>query len=133
MSSVIWAGAVPRLVVNGQTLEAPEYELTDTMAISFLAPAILAGAVAAAIGLAPAAAAEPKDSPTDPVASAESTQRGPNAAKVKPRPAPNSATTDYSSSQIPQGWRNDALWAKPGTPGSNPFGSGKRPPVIALD
>ncbi|MEI6251543.1 MAG: hypothetical protein WCP30_01920 [Mycobacteriaceae bacterium] len=103
------------------------------MAISLLAPAVLAGAVAAAIVLAPMASADSKDSATDPVAGAESTQRGPNAAKVKPRSVPNNATSDYSSSQIPQGWRNDALWARPGTPGSNPFGAGKRPPVIALD
>jgi len=103
------------------------------MAISLLAPAILAGAVAAAIGLAPAASADSRDSAIDPVAGAESTKRGPNAAKVKPRQAPNTATTDYTSSQIPQGWRNDALWARPGTPGSSPFGSGGRPPVVALD
>jgi hypothetical protein len=108
------------------------------MAISLLTPAVLAGAIAAAIALAPVAGAEPGDSATGDSATgssenAASAQRGPNAAKVSPRPGPNSATTDYSSSQIPQGWRNDALWARPGTPGSNPFGSGKRPPVIALD
>jgi len=104
------------------------------MAISLLASALLAGTVAAAIGLAPAATADSRDSITDSVAGAESIQRGPNAAKVKPpRSIPNSATSDYSSSQIPQGWRNDALWARPGTPGSNPFGSGNRPPVVALD
>ena len=103
------------------------------MATLFLAPTLLAGAVAAAIGLAPAAAADRTDSPTDSAASAESPQRGPNKAAPKPRSAPNTATTDFSTSQIPQGWRNDALWARPGTPGSNPFGTGKRPPVIALD
>jgi hypothetical protein len=99
------------------------------MAISLLTTAVLAGAVAAAIGLAPAAGAEP-GAVTDSVAGAESTQRGPNAAKVKPRSVPNNTTSDYSSSQIPQGWRNDALWARPG---SNPFGTGTRPPVVALD
>lgn len=103
------------------------------MPISLLTPAAIAGAIAAAIALAPLAGADTKEPAADSAAGSASTQRGPDAAKVKPRPAPNSATSDYSSSQIPQGWRNDALWARPGTPGSNPFGSGKRPPVIALD
>ena len=104
------------------------------MAISLLAPALLAGTVAAVIGLAPVATADSSDSMTDAVASAESIQRGPNATKAKPpRSISGSATTDYSSSQIPQGWRNDAQWARPGAPGSTPFGSGPRPPVVALD
>ena len=102
------------------------------MAISFLAPAILAGALAGAIAMAPVAAADSRGAGPDASASSESVKRGPNAVKPKPRPAPNSATTDFNSSKIPQGWRNDALWARPGA--SNPFGAtGKRPPVIALD
>lgn len=100
------------------------------MTMSFLAPALLAGAVAAAIGLAPSAGAD-DDATTDSVASAESPNRGPNA--VKPRPAQNNATSDYNSSKVPQGWRNDALWARPGNPGTNPFGTGPRPPMVALD
>jgi len=103
------------------------------MAISLMAHAVLASAIAAAIATAPVAGADLGDSATGSSEDAVVTDRGPNAAKPNPRPAPNSATTDYGSSQIPQGWRNDALWARPGTPGSNPFGSGTRPPVIALD
>ena len=103
------------------------------MAISLLASALMAGAVAAAIAAAPLAGADVPDSAQGSAAT-EAGQRGPNAAAVKPpRSVPNNATSDYSSSQIPQGWRNDALWAKPGAPGSNQFGTAKRPPVIALD
>jgi uncharacterized membrane protein len=103
------------------------------MAISLLTRAVLAGAVATAIGTAPVAAADLGDSPAGTSDGVAVTQRGPNAAKPNSRTAPNTATTDYGSSQIPQGWRNDALWARPGTPGSTPFGSGARPPVVALD
>lgn len=96
------------------------------MAISLLAPAILTVAFAAAIALSPVAGA---DSPeTEP-----SGGRGSNAAQVKPRPAPNAGTTDYSSPDVPQGWRNDAVWADPSNPGSPFANSKKRPPVIALD
>ncbi len=104
------------------------------MALSFIAPALIAGAFAAVgIALAPIAAAEDD---VDTVASAESAdaaKRGPNKANVNERPGWNGATSDFNSKQIPQGWRNDALWG--GNPsGSNPFGASKvRPPVIALD
>jgi hypothetical protein len=101
------------------------------MAISLLTRAVLAGAVATAIGTAPVAVADVGDSATGSSEGAVVTELGPNATKFNPRTAPNTATTDYGSSQIPQGWRNDALWARPG--GSNPFGSGARPPVVALD
>lgn len=103
------------------------------MAISLLAPALMAGAFAVGIALAPTASADDFGSLGDSVASVDTPQRGPNAADVKKRPGPNAATNDYNSSQIPQGWRNDAVWANPSKPGSNPFGSAKRPPVIALD
>lgn len=103
------------------------------MAISFLAPAILAGALAGAIAMAPVAAADSRDVGPDKSSRSESVDRGPHAVKPKPRPGPNNATSDFNNSQIPQGWRNDSLWARPGNPGSNPFGTGKRPPVIALD
>ena len=99
------------------------------MAISLLLLPV-AGAIAAAIALAPLAGADTRDAAPD-SASSESTQRGTNAFSPKQRSAPNGATSDYGSSQIPQGWRNDAVWARPGA--SNPFGTGKRPPVIALD
>ena len=102
------------------------------MAITLFAPALIAGVFAVGIALAPTAAADDVDS----VASAESADastRGPNKADVTERPGWNAATSDFNSKQIPQGWRNDALWG--GNPaGSNPFGSSKvRPPVIALD
>jgi hypothetical protein len=104
------------------------------MAISFFAPALIAGAVAAVgITLAPVASAGDIDSLGDSAASAEAAQRGPNKADVTKRPGPNAATNDYSSSQIPQGWRNDAVWANPSNPGSSSIGSAQRPPVIALD
>lgn len=103
------------------------------MAISSLfAPALIAGAFAVGIAVAPAAAADRVDK-TDSAASADGPQRGPNKAVPKPRSAPNTATSNFNSPQIPQGWRNDALWG--GNPaGSNPVGGSKvRPPVIALD
>jgi hypothetical protein len=103
------------------------------MAISLLTPAVLAGAIAASIVMAPMAGADLGDSATGSAEVPVSTELGPKATKPSTRSAPNTATTDYSSSQIPQGWRNDALWARPGTPGSTPFGSGARPPVVALD
>ena len=103
------------------------------MAISLFAPALIAGAFAAVgIALAPVASAEDIDSLGDSATSAE-IDRGPHKAEVKKRPGPNSASSDFNSKQIPQGWRNDALWG--GNPaGSGPFGSSTvRPPVIALD
>lgn len=142
MSCVLQSGFAPSVVSNGHT-RGPTDERLTTMAISLLAPALIAGMFAAGIALAPAAAADNVDS----AASAESAQserapksekaadvnRGPNAAGVKKRPGPNAGTNDYNSEQIPQGWRNDAVWANPSTSGNKPFGTGKRPPVIALD
>jgi hypothetical protein len=104
------------------------------MAISLFAPALIAGAFAAVgIALAPVASADDFGSLAESVESADAAQRGPNKADVKKRPGPNAGSNDYSSSQIPQGWRNDAVWANPSKSGSSPFGSAKRPPVIALD
>lgn len=102
------------------------------MAISLLAPALITGVFAVGIALAPAAMADRSDSAAGAESSAE-VDRGPHKAEVKKRPGPNAATNDFSSNQIPQGWRNDALWG--GNPaGSNPVGGSKvRPPVIALD
>lgn len=102
------------------------------MKLSLFAPALIAGAFAAGIALAPAAAADRGGDSVDTGASAE-IDRGPHKADPKKRPGPNSATSDFNNKQIPQGWRNDALWG--GNPASsNPFGSSTvRPPVIALD
>lgn len=104
------------------------------MAISLLAPALIGGVLATGIAMAPAAIADRADR-ADSAASAESVdaKRGPNAAEVRKRPGPNAGTSNYDSDQVPQGWRNDAVWADPAKPGSNPFGTAKRPPVIALD
>ncbi len=99
------------------------------MAISFLTPAVLAGAVAAAIALAPAAGAEEAEdrqrSGSDRGSSqqADKINRGPNASK----PAKRGVAQD-----IPRGWTNDAQWARPGG-GNNNFGSLPKPPAFALD
>ena len=102
------------------------------MAISLFAPALIASAFAVGIALAPAAAAEDNVDSVDTESSTE-IDRGPHKAEVVKRPGPNAASSDFNSKQIPQGWRNDALWG--GNPaGSNPVaGSKVRPPVIALD
>ncbi|MGI9163096.1 MAG: hypothetical protein ACR2JI_09280 [Mycobacterium sp.] len=95
---------------------------------SFLTAAILAGAAAAAIALAPTAGA---DTPPSPCRGAACTDSGPgknpvNTAKKNP------LDTTFSN-DLPTGWKNDAQWARPGPASSNPFGSGPRPPVVALD
>lgn len=84
------------------------------MALSLLAPALLAGAAAAAIAFAPAAAADDDDRPARPDRSDRST----------------SQSSDKWKS-APKGWTNEAQWAKPGA--SNPFGTLPKPPVFALD
>jgi len=108
----------------------PEARLTkgiSEMKLSLFAPALIAGAFAAVgIALAPVASADNDIDSVDTAASAE-IDRGPHKAEVQKRPGPNAATSDFNSKQVPQGWRNDALW------GGNPSGSGPRPPVIALD
>lgn len=103
------------------------------MGISFIAPTLIAGAFATVgIALAPAAAADDNVDSGKTVASA-GVDRGPHKADVQNRPGQNAATSDFNSTQIPQGWRNDALWGGKGA-GSNPVGGSKvRPPVIALD
>ncbi len=102
------------------------------MAISLFAPALIATAFAVGVALAPAAAAD-DNVDSGKTTSSAGVDRGPHKAEVQKRPSPNAATTDFNSKQIPQGWRNDALWG--GNPaGSNPVGGAKvRPPVIALD
>ncbi|MGV0990993.1 MAG: hypothetical protein ACOYBX_07280 [Mycobacterium sp.] len=86
---------------------------------SLLATVVLAGAAAAAIALAPSATAERPDN-----------CRG--TACVKPGPVQNPLRTDFSP-ELPKGWTNEAQWARPGPAGSNPFGAGPRPPVLAMD
>lgn len=113
------------------------------MAFSLTASALLAGAAAAAVALAPTAAADtPSDS--DDRGSGSSSSVGavkpnvgavkPNVGAVKPGARQNPLTRDFNSAEIPQGWKNDAIWARP-APGTTDttFGKGPKPPVLALD
>ena len=105
------------------------------MAFSLTASALLAGAVATAIALAPTAAA---DTPSGDSDRGTNSVSKPGAVKpvnpVKPGARPNPLTRDFNSAQIPQGWKNDAIWARP-APGTSDttFGKGPKPPVLALD
>jgi hypothetical protein len=99
------------------------------MAISFLTPAVLAGAVAAAIALAPAAGAEEAEerersgSARGSSQQADKVDRGPHkSTPIKRGPR---------AEQAPKGWTNEAQWARPGA--SNNFGSLPKPPAFALD
>lgn len=89
------------------------------MALVLRFPVLLAGAIAAAISVAPAAVADP--GPGCDIASECSSAGG----------APNQLSTDFTSDDLPKGWTNEAQWARPGA--SNPFGLGPKPPVLALD
>lgn len=83
------------------------------MALTLLAPALLAAAAAAAIGFAPIASAEDGDR------------------TVKPNRADRGTSQQDSWSKAPKGWTNEAQWARPGA--SNPFGALPKPPVFAMD
>lgn len=85
------------------------------MALSLLAPALLAGAAAAAIAFAPVAAADDDDRSVRPDRGDRSTSQN-----------------DDKWNDAPKGWTNEAQWAKPGS-GNNPFGTLPKPPVFALD
>ena len=113
------------------------------MAFSLTASALLAGAVATAIALAPTAAADTPSGDSDrgtnsvskPGAFKPVNPVKPGASNpVKPGARPNPLTRDFNSAQIPQGWKNDAIWARP-APGTSDttFGKGPKPPVLALD
>lgn len=96
------------------------------MKISFLTPAVLAGAVAAAIALAPAAGAEEAE---DRASARGSSQQ---ADKVDRGPHKSTPTKRGAAAQdVPKGWTNEAQWARPGA--TNNFGSLPKPPVFALD
>lgn len=99
------------------------------MAFSLTASALLATAVATAIALAPTAAA---DTPSGVEDRGSGAVAKPGA--VKPGARQNPLTRDFNSAQIPQGWKNDAIWARP-APGTadTTFGKGPKPPVLALD
>lgn len=107
---------------------------------TLIAATVLAGAAAAAaIALAPAALADRGDRGGN--SSADSSSRGsvdrdPHKATPAQRggagagPARNQLSPNFAAN-LPPGWKNEALWAGPG--GSNPFGKGPKPPVVALD
>lgn len=84
------------------------------MALTLIAPALLAGAAAAAIAFAPAAAADEDERVGRPDRSDRSTSQ-----------------QDDEWNKAPKGWTNEAQWARPGA--SNPFGTLPKPPVFALD
>jgi len=94
------------------------------MALSLLAPAVLAAAAAAAaIAVAPAAAADTYGS--------TSIKERPGTvapqANIPHMPfGPQEAWND-----APEGWTNEAQWARPGA--SNPFGTFPKPPIFAMD
>ena len=90
------------------------------MAVSFLAPALLAGAAAAAVFLAPSAGA---DAPAGPGSARDGSSDASTPAATR---APSAK--GYSP-KLPTGWLNEAQFAKPGT---NPFGAGQMPSILAL-
>lgn len=96
------------------------------MALSLRVPVLLAGALAAAISLAPVAAAD-----LGPGCDTASECSRAGGAPDQQSTAPNQLSTDFTSDDLPKGWTNEAQWARPGA--SNPFGSGPKPPVLALD
>jgi hypothetical protein len=104
------------------------------MAISFLTPAVVAGAVAAAIALAPAAGAEEVDDLEKSGSARGSSQKAESPQKADPvNRGPNASkpTTRGAVSEVPKGWTNEAQWARPGA--GNNFGSLPKPPAFALD
>ena len=87
------------------------------MARTLIGQLLLIGAAAAAVAIAPTAGAEvDRGCLTEPTCSDESPNFN----------APNSPF----STGIPQGRSNDAQFVQPG---SNPYGAGPHPPLLALD
>ena len=107
------------------------------MALTLRIPVLLAGAIAAAISLAPVAAADPRpDGTPDSSSSVRVDADEPSAAGARAGSAGTPSdmdqlSSDFASDDVPTGWKNEALWARPG--GSNPFGAGPKPPVLAMD
>jgi hypothetical protein len=89
------------------------------VALSLITPAVLAGALAAAIAFAPTALADNDDD-------ASITDRSPRGTTSQPRERAN---------DVPKGWTNEALWSQPGTgPSADKiFGTLPKPPIYALD
>ncbi len=101
------------------------------VAISFLAPAVLA--VAAAVALAPMVAADEGDGATKPGQVRGSAQESGDRDVSKPGPRPGPPRASSQIKEVPKGWTNEAQWARPGSGGSNNFGSLPKPPIFALD
>ncbi len=101
---------------------------------TLLVAAVLAGAATAAIALAPAVSADrgdtPGPSPRDTTAKADNPG---NKFTPAQRGNPGNQLSSDFSANLPTGWTNEALWARPGAAGNGPFGSGPRPPVVGLD
>ena len=96
------------------------------MAKSLITHALLIGAAAAAVALAPTAGADRPGCD------------GSGCSDPGPAPDPQRGAAPgrdgYFTPSLQKGWTNEAQWARPDAPaGSNPFGKGPRPPVIALD
>lgn len=101
------------------------------MATFLLTPAVLAGSFAAAIALAPAAAADDDDL-SGPGPSRGSSQQAAAADDKKvSRPGPVRKPSRPDAANSVPGWSNEALWARPGA--SNQFGGLPKPPIFALD
>ena len=94
------------------------------MAITLIAPAVLAAAAAAAIAFAPAALADDVDDLKSPGRGQQKTTQ--EVVKVSPQQQQQKAWNS-----APKGWTNEAQWARPGA--SNPFGTLPKPPVFAMD
>lgn len=138
MKQVTSAGGVPNLGITEAIARGNAKGPTD-VAISLLAPTVLAIA-AAAIAFAPVAAADDDtDDLSGPDIGSSQQAGGPDddvtasgPARKAPAPA-GKAPKPNSVSDVPKGWSNEALWSDQVGGGSNPFGSLPKPPVFALD
>ena len=103
------------------------------MARTFFTSTVLAGAFAAAIGLAPAAAADEVDEVSSRDTGRGSSQSVASDREGPYRPGPATKPSRPDPSMSVPGWTNEAQWARSGPGGSNPFGSLPKPPAFALD
>lgn len=97
------------------------------MAMPLVIPAAVLGAVAAAIALSPAAGADVRSPGCD---------RGSGCARPDTAPKPRAALKpprQRTVSDVPAGWVNESLWARPGPSGNSPIGPGPKPPIFAMD
>lgn len=100
----------------------------------FVLTTLLGGAVAAAIAAAPVAAADRGDTPGPSTNDSTSQSANPGNKFTPAQRGPNKGILSSTfTPEVPIGWKNEALWARPGAPGGSPFGSGPRPPVVGMD